>query len=151
MSLILVLMLVYIFPKNSSLRNFPRYYSRKTSLICQEENKRYNSHVFDSEFCEEEFEFSTIPKVLDDNILRCPPSLVLNADYTPLSHLPLSLINWQDAIRAIFANKATVVAGMTSIYLFIYFYALVCMLFVTYDGRIWKHCHTKCVPWNTIT
>ena len=136
MSLILVLMLVYIFPKNSSLRNFPRYYSRKTSLICQEENKRYNSHVFDSEFCEEEFEFSTIPKVLDDNILRCPPSLVLNADYTPLSHLPLSLINWQDAIRAIFANKATVVAGMTSIYLFIYFYALVCMLFVTYDGRI---------------
>jgi 5-methylcytosine-specific restriction endonuclease McrA len=38
------------------------------------------------------------------------PVLVLNADYTPLSHLPLSLWNWQDALKAIFNDKAVVVS-----------------------------------------
>ena len=38
------------------------------------------------------------------------PSLVLNADYTPLSHLPLSLWSWQDTLRAVFSGKATVVS-----------------------------------------
>lgn len=38
------------------------------------------------------------------------PSLVLNADYTPLSHLPLSLWSWQDTLRAVFSGKAVVVS-----------------------------------------
>lgn len=38
------------------------------------------------------------------------PTLVLNADYKPLSHLPLSLWNWQDSVRAVFADKAVVVS-----------------------------------------
>lgn len=38
------------------------------------------------------------------------PTLVLNADYTPLSHVPLSIWNWQDSLRAIFNGKAVVVA-----------------------------------------
>ena len=38
------------------------------------------------------------------------PSLVLNADYTPLSHLPLSLWCWQDTLRAVFSGKAVVVS-----------------------------------------
>lgn len=37
------------------------------------------------------------------------PSLVLNADYQPLSYLPLSLWSWQDAVKAIFSGKVTVV------------------------------------------
>jgi hypothetical protein len=37
------------------------------------------------------------------------PALVLNADYQPLSHLPLSLWHWQEAIKAVFAGKVTVV------------------------------------------
>lgn len=38
------------------------------------------------------------------------PVLVLNADYTPLSFLPLSIWSWQDAIRTVLQEKAVVVA-----------------------------------------
>lgn len=37
------------------------------------------------------------------------PALVLNADYQPLQYLPLSLWNWQDAVKSIFSGKVTVV------------------------------------------
>ena len=37
--------------------------------------------------------------------------LILNADYTPLSILPLSVWSWQDAVRAIFSEKASVVSS----------------------------------------
>eukprot|EP01031_Cornospumella_fuschlensis_P022959 gene22959-27939_t len=39
-----------------------------------------------------------------------PPTLVLNADYTPLSYMPLSLWPWQDSIRAVMGGKAVVVS-----------------------------------------
>ena len=42
-------------------------------------------------------------------LLNGCPALVLNADYQPLSYLPLSLWSWQDAIKAIFSGKVTVV------------------------------------------
>jgi hypothetical protein len=38
------------------------------------------------------------------------PTLVLNSDFQPLSHLPLSLWRWQDSLRAVFAGKAIVVS-----------------------------------------
>lgn len=38
------------------------------------------------------------------------PALVLNADYRPLSYLPLSLWSWQDAIKAVFLEKVEVLA-----------------------------------------
>mmetsp|Transcript_3277 Transcript_3277/g.3438 ORF Transcript_3277/g.3438 Transcript_3277/m.3438 type:complete len:246 (+) Transcript_3277:66-803(+) len=38
------------------------------------------------------------------------PALVLNADYTPLSYLPLSLWCWQSTLRAVFNGKAVVVS-----------------------------------------
>lgn len=37
------------------------------------------------------------------------PALVLNADYQPLSYLPLSLWHWQEAVKAVFNGKVTVV------------------------------------------
>ena len=37
------------------------------------------------------------------------PALVLNADYQPLSLLPLSLWSWQEAIKAVFSGRVTVV------------------------------------------
>jgi len=37
------------------------------------------------------------------------PSLVLNADYQPLSFTPLSLWSWQEAIKAVFSGRVTVV------------------------------------------
>jgi len=37
------------------------------------------------------------------------PALVLNADYQPLNYLPLSLWNWQEAVKAVFSGKVTVV------------------------------------------
>ena len=47
-------------------------------------------------------------------VLRRPPSgcpaLVLNADYQPLSYYPLSVWNWQEAIKAIFLDRVSVVA-----------------------------------------
>ena len=33
------------------------------------------------------------------------PALVLNADFTPKSVFPLSVINWQDAIKGVFMDK----------------------------------------------
>ncbi|WP_126401955.1 HNH endonuclease [Blastochloris tepida] len=37
------------------------------------------------------------------------PVLVLNADYRPLSYYPLSLWSWQDAVRAVFLDRVSVV------------------------------------------
>lgn len=43
--------------------------------------------------------------------LDAAPCLVLNSDYTPLSFIPLSLWDWRDSLRAILADKATVVSS----------------------------------------
>ena len=42
--------------------------------------------------------------------LREHPALVLNADYRPLSYFPLSLWPWQEAVKAAFLERVTVVA-----------------------------------------
>lgn len=38
------------------------------------------------------------------------PALALNADFRPLSYYPLSLWSWQDAIKAVFLRRVTVVS-----------------------------------------
>ncbi len=38
------------------------------------------------------------------------PALLLNADYQPLSYFPLSLLPWNEAIKAIFRDSVTVVS-----------------------------------------
>lgn len=42
--------------------------------------------------------------------LRDHPALVLNADYRPLSYLPLSLWPWQEAVKAAFLDRVVVLA-----------------------------------------
>lgn len=42
--------------------------------------------------------------------LDAAPTLCLNADYTPLSQSPLSLLNWKDALRVVYSGKANVVS-----------------------------------------
>jgi len=37
------------------------------------------------------------------------PTLVLNADYRPLSYFPLSLWSWQEAIKAVFLDRVSIV------------------------------------------
>jgi len=37
-------------------------------------------------------------------------TLVLNADYRPVSYFPLSLWSWQDAVQAVFGDRVDVVA-----------------------------------------
>ena len=37
------------------------------------------------------------------------PALVLNADFQPLSYYPLSLWGWQDAIKAVFLERVSIV------------------------------------------
>ncbi len=36
------------------------------------------------------------------------PALVLNADFRPLSYFPLSLWSWQDAVKAVFLDRVTI-------------------------------------------
>src|ERR1700694_1046412 len=38
------------------------------------------------------------------------PVLVLNADFRPLSYFPLSLWSWQDAIKAVFMDRVSVLS-----------------------------------------
>jgi 5-methylcytosine-specific restriction endonuclease McrA len=42
--------------------------------------------------------------------LNTSPALVLNADFRPLSYFPLSLWNWQEAIKAVFLDRVNVVS-----------------------------------------
>ena len=42
--------------------------------------------------------------------LRDHPALVLNADFRPLSYFPLSLWTWQDAVKAAFLDRVSIVA-----------------------------------------
>lgn len=42
--------------------------------------------------------------------LNACPALVLNADFRPLSYFPLSLWSWQDAIKAVFLDRVTVLS-----------------------------------------
>ncbi len=42
--------------------------------------------------------------------LRHNPALVLNADYRPLSYYPLSLWTWQEAVKAAFLDRVTILA-----------------------------------------
>ena len=47
------------------------------------------------------------------DLIRHPdgcPTLVLNADYTPLSYYPLSLWPWQTAIKAVFLERVDIVS-----------------------------------------
>ena len=38
------------------------------------------------------------------------PALVLNADFRPLSYLPLSLWSWQDAVKATFQERVAIIS-----------------------------------------
>ena len=38
------------------------------------------------------------------------PTLVLNADFQPLSYFPLSLFNWEDTVKAVVKGSHVVVA-----------------------------------------
>ena len=37
------------------------------------------------------------------------PSLVLNADYRPLSYFPLSIWSWKDTVKAVFLERVNIV------------------------------------------
>ncbi|WP_424970317.1 HNH endonuclease [Dinoroseobacter sp. S76] len=60
-----------------------------------------------SETIEREFRTSF---VRDPQSLRHNPALVLNADYRPLSYYPLSLWTWQEAVKAAFLDRVTILA-----------------------------------------
>ena len=42
--------------------------------------------------------------------LKENPALVLNADFRPLSYFPLSLLPWQDAVKAVVTNRVHVIS-----------------------------------------
>ena len=43
------------------------------------------------------------------------PALVLNADYRPLNYYPLSLCSWQDAIKAVFLERVSVIESYNKV------------------------------------
>ncbi|MCP5088110.1 MAG: HNH endonuclease [Rhodobacteraceae bacterium] len=51
-----------------------------------------------------------------ENFVRAPaglndcPALVLNADFRPLSYFPLSLWRWQEAVKAAYLDRVTIIA-----------------------------------------
>ena len=48
--------------------------------------------------------------VREPSALKHFPSLVLNADFRPLSYYPLSLWPWQDAVKAVFLDRVSILA-----------------------------------------
>ena len=56
-----------------------------------------------------------MPEVIANEIISKPvsngthPCLILNADYQPLSYYPLSLWSWQDAVKAVFLDRVSIV------------------------------------------
>ena len=48
--------------------------------------------------------------VRDPGSLKHNPALVLNADYRPLSYYPLSLWTWQEAVKAAFLERVTILS-----------------------------------------
>ncbi len=48
--------------------------------------------------------------VREPSSLRHCPALVLNADYRPLSYYPLSLWPWQEAVKAVFLDRVSIIA-----------------------------------------
>jgi len=48
--------------------------------------------------------------VREPGALKHNPALVLNADYRPLSYYPLSLWTWQEAVKAAFLDRVTILA-----------------------------------------
>ncbi|MFT7060183.1 MAG: 5-methylcytosine-specific restriction endonuclease McrA [Pseudorhodobacter sp.] len=48
--------------------------------------------------------------VREPSALKRYPALVLNADYRPLSYYPLSLWPWQEAVKAAYLDRVTIVA-----------------------------------------
>lgn len=47
--------------------------------------------------------------MLQSHLDNCP-TLVLNADYRPLSYFPLSLWSWQEAVKAVFLDRVSIVS-----------------------------------------
>lgn len=47
---------------------------------------------------------------MDYHHLNNCPTLVLNADYRPLSYFPLSLWSWQDTVKAVFLDRVDILS-----------------------------------------
>ena len=64
--------------------------------------------MFRAELLERAARFRSTDEDPTRNLQSCP-SLVLNADYTPLSYYPLSLWPLQTALKAIFLDRVDVI------------------------------------------
>ncbi|MGB7407860.1 MAG: HNH endonuclease [Pontixanthobacter sp.] len=64
--------------------------------------------MFKAELIERAARFRSLTEDAGRNPEECP-TLVLNADYTPLSYYPLSLWPWQTAIKAVFLDRVDIV------------------------------------------
>ncbi len=63
---------------------------------------------YESQYGESQYE--SIASISGQHTLNLPPALVLNADFRPLSYYPLSLLSWQDSVKAIFMDRVNIIA-----------------------------------------
>lgn len=102
--------------KSSSTPLFKR---KGNNLILSAKSPHRSKPFYGTSLGEEDEENSSVVDLSDlpsfgpdfGSSLDKSPALVLNADYTPLSFLPLSLWSWQDSLRAVLSGKATMVAS----------------------------------------
>lgn len=86
------------------------------TLNCECVNRKFSSQTYNDVKGSNIEIFVMGAKSMDDEeagyglSLSNSPCLVLNADFSPLSKAPLSLWNWQDTIKAVMADKVTVLS-----------------------------------------
>jgi 5-methylcytosine-specific restriction endonuclease McrA len=97
--------------RSSSARRVPYHLQDLVSLLAASAGVVEPEQMMDLDDLQdqdEEFIPSNLPLSLASRSPDNCPALVLNADYQPLSYLPLSIWSWQDAIKAVFSDKADV-------------------------------------------
>lgn len=96
---------------NTNTNNSPMPRVLDTTLENAAEPDNYDALILERV----DFRGETIRKGVGHRI-ESSPALVLNADYKPLSFLPLSVWSWQDTLRAVFSGKAVVVSEYSDLW-----------------------------------
>lgn len=77
--------------------------------VADQSSSSLSSTLMEIEDDQEQQRRERVPRTNDLRPENCP-ALVLNADFSPLSYMPLSLWPWQEVVKAVFLDRVTVVA-----------------------------------------
>ncbi|CAB9515811.1 HNH endonuclease [Seminavis robusta] len=94
-----------LYAEGNGYRKTIRRFKNGNELVGRENTRKKKKKNNDNQKRGEE----TIPTNKFLNELNRYPALILNADYQPMSYLPLSVSHWQEAVKLIFSGKVAVV------------------------------------------